>query len=206
MSTTTTGLPSANMARASSFCSPTRSRLVASPMCLASQASRLTAALPPTNNTMASASFATLTASAMRTRFSSGLASFTSSIHQSPWSVMRTPSACTIFNRSPSLLPDAFEHGDDVFRHIGIAADLLARGVRADDRQCPERRHLQRQRAVVLQQHHRLACGLGASARASSLLVIFSAYARIGVGMLEQPREELQAQHAPHRRVDLLLA
>ena len=55
ISTTTTGLPSANIARASSFCSPTRSRDVASPRWLSAQASRLVAPLPPTASTIASA-------------------------------------------------------------------------------------------------------------------------------------------------------
>ena len=61
----------------------------------------------------------------------------------------------------------------------------------------------QRQHAVVLQQHDRLACRFE---RQSARLGVVGDLPRVRLrrlGMLEQTRQEFQAQHAAHGRVDL---
>ncbi len=90
-------------------------------------------------------------------------------------------------------------------RHVRVAAQLGHRGVRADDGQGLQSARVQRQHTVVLQQDHRLARHVCCERTSFGVVGNRLRVLRIRVGVLEQPGQELHAQHPAHGIVDLLL-
>ena len=146
---TITGLPVATIARTSSSCRPTRSRLGRSPMCLSDQASRDVCSLPPIASTITSACFATLTASAICRRSSAGSLGITSSCVPRAADGDLAAFAVDHLRAVADPRSDAIEHRDLVLRHAAVAAQQRAIRIRPDHRDGLEFCQIKRQQGCL---------------------------------------------------------
>ena len=96
-----------------------------------------------------------------------------------------------------------FEHADDVLGNVAVAADGSVARVRPDHRHAADLRRIERQQLLVVpEQDDRLVRGFASERdRIGSRRFRFGA-GDVGIGILEQPRFELQPQHPAHGVID----
>src|SRR6185312_7383282 len=100
---------------------------------------------------------------------------------------------------------DALQDAHGMGGHLGVTAEPRHGGVGPDHGQGPDTLRLQRQSAVVLEKNDALLRLLHGERAGLRVIRDFLCMTGVRVRVLEESREELEAQDAAHRRVDLSL-
>jgi hypothetical protein len=110
------------------------------------------------------------------------------------------------FDAVADLGPDAFQHGDVVFRHAAVTAEQRAMRVRPDDRDGLQLRRIERGKVVfVLQQRDGLAGGLERQLAMRIAAHDAVGLVRVHVGIVEEAHLEFPVQHRRDEFIKLLL-